>query len=64
MNVHLDERAIPDDFEAVNLTGLDNENVPSATFKVSPFTENSPTLALKQNRKDGHLRSIAGMSSH
>ena len=33
MNVHLDERAIPDDFEAVNLTGLDDENVSSATFK-------------------------------
>jgi len=33
MNVHLDERAIPDDFEAVNLAGLDDENVPSATFK-------------------------------
>jgi hypothetical protein len=33
MNVHLDERAIPDGFEAVNLAGLDDENVPSATFK-------------------------------
>src|SRR5690349_17822638 len=33
MNVHLDERAIPDSFEAVTLAGLDDENVPSATFK-------------------------------
>jgi hypothetical protein len=33
MNVHLHERAIPDDFEAVNLARLDDENVPSATFK-------------------------------
>src|SRR5215472_7157738 len=33
MNVHLDERAIPDGFEAVNLTGLDDENVSRATFK-------------------------------
>jgi hypothetical protein len=33
MNVHLDERAIPDDFEAVNLAGLDDENIPSATFR-------------------------------
>jgi hypothetical protein len=33
MNVHLDERAIPGGFEAVNLAGLDDENVPSATFK-------------------------------
>jgi len=33
MNVHLDERAIPDGFEAVNLAGLDDENVPSSTFK-------------------------------
>jgi len=33
MNVHLDKRAIPDDFEAVNLARLDDENVPSATFK-------------------------------
>jgi hypothetical protein len=33
MNVHVEERAIPDDFEAVNLAGLDDENVPSATFK-------------------------------
>src|SRR5579871_2882077 len=33
MNVHLDERAIPDGFEAVNLARFDNENVSSATFK-------------------------------
>src|SRR5690242_96201 len=33
MNVHLDERAIPDGLEAVNLAGLDDENVPSATLK-------------------------------
>jgi len=33
MNVDLDERAIPDGFEAVNLAGLDDENVPRATFK-------------------------------
>src|SRR6266403_1280930 len=33
MHVHLEKRAIPDDFETVNLAGLDNENVPSATFK-------------------------------
>src|SRR5260370_10448715 len=33
MNVHLGGRAIPDGLEAVNLAGLDNENVPSATFK-------------------------------
>jgi hypothetical protein len=34
MNVHLDQRAIPDDFEAVNLPGLDDENVSSAAFKL------------------------------
>jgi len=33
MNVHLDQRAIPGGFEAVNLTGLDDENVPRAAFK-------------------------------
>jgi len=37
MNVHLDERAIPNGFEAVNLAGLDDENVPSATFKHLPI---------------------------
>ena len=33
MNVHLDQRAIPEGFEAVNLAGLDDENVPGAAFK-------------------------------
>jgi hypothetical protein len=33
MNVDLDQRAVPDNFEAVNLAGLNDENVPSATFK-------------------------------
>jgi hypothetical protein len=33
MNVHLNQRAIPDGFEAVNLAGLDDENVPCAPFK-------------------------------
>jgi len=37
MNVHLDERAIPNGFEAVNLASLDDENVPSATFKSLPI---------------------------
>jgi len=36
MNVHLDERAIPDGFEAANLAGRDGENVPpSATLQTS-----------------------------
>jgi hypothetical protein len=42
MNVHLHERTIPDDFEAVNLAGLDDENVPSATFNVSRSRSFSP----------------------
>jgi len=33
MNVDLDQRAVSDGFEAVNLAGLDDENVSSATFK-------------------------------
>src|SRR5215472_549864 len=33
MNVHLDQRAIPDGFEAVNLAGFNHENVPRAAFK-------------------------------
>src|ERR1700740_2534432 len=33
MNVHLDQRAIADGFEAVNLAGLDDEDVPGAAFK-------------------------------
>jgi len=37
MNVHLDQRGIPDGFEAVNLASLDDENVPSATFKSLPI---------------------------
>jgi hypothetical protein len=50
VNVHLDEWAIPDDFEAVNLAGLDDENVPSATFKrlsVHSFTSEFASTTLQ-----------------
>jgi hypothetical protein len=50
VNVHLDEWAIPDDFEAVNLAGLDDENVHSATFKrlsVHSFTSEFASTTLQ-----------------
>src|SRR5215467_6346005 len=33
MNVQLDQRAIADDFEAVDLAGFDDKNVPRSAFK-------------------------------
>ena len=42
MNVDLDQRAVSDGFEAVNLAGLDDENVSSATFNPETFCWHLP----------------------
>jgi hypothetical protein len=36
MNVHLDQWTIPDSFEAVNLVGLDYEDIARAAFERLP----------------------------
>jgi hypothetical protein len=43
MKVHRHERAIPDDIEAVNLAGLDDENIPSAAFLRTPVSTGAQT---------------------
>ncbi len=50
MNVHLDQGAIADGLEAVNLAGLDDEDVPSATFK--RFSVHGPYAAAFPDKLD------------
>src|SRR5260370_22077299 len=56
MDVHLDQWAIPDGFEAVNFAGLDDEDIAGATFKCLPV--HGPKSAALPDKLDF----IVGMS--
>jgi hypothetical protein len=43
MDVHLDQWAIPDGLEAVNLAGLDDEDIAGATLKCLPVYGPNPS---------------------